>query len=66
MMVKRRDVIAGLTILPLLPLGTASLTPAWAQSAEPDTIPTPEGDISVHPVNHASLVLGFGDHAIYF
>ena len=63
-MVKRRDVVAGMAALPLL--GTA-LIPLRAQETmlEGDAIATADGDITVHPVDHASLVLGFGDTVIY-
>lgn len=62
-MVKRREVVAGLTTLPL-----AALMPAWAQeqaSLEGDAIATADGDIIIHPVDHASLLLGFGSETIY-
>lgn len=65
-MVRRRDVIAGMATLPLA--GTLSLMPAWAQAQvtlDGDAIATADGDIIVHPVDHASLVLGFGDAVIY-
>jgi L-ascorbate metabolism protein UlaG (beta-lactamase superfamily) len=67
-MVKRRMVVAGMTSLPLMSLGSASFMAAWAQAETPldgDTITTADGDIIVHPVDHASLVLGFGDAVIY-
>lgn len=66
-MVKRRDVVAGLATLPLVALGTAAFTPIWAQAPalDGDTIPTANGDIVVHPVEHASLVLGYGSDVIY-
>lgn len=67
-MVQRREVVAGLATLPLVSLGTASVTPVWAQeqpALEGDAIPTADGDIVIHPVDHASLVLGFGTEVIY-
>ena len=67
-MVQRRDVVAGLATLPLVSLGTASFMPAWAQEGtalDGDSIATTDGDIIIHPVDHASLVLGFGDAVIY-
>ncbi|KRA44867.1 MBL fold metallo-hydrolase [Devosia sp. Root635] len=67
-MTKRRDVIAGMASLPLLSLGTASFMPVWAQeqaALDGDAIATADGDIIVHPVDHASLVLGFGGAVIY-
>jgi len=64
-MVKRRDIIAGLAVLPLgafLPTGLV-----WAQQTEldGDTVPTSGGDVTIHPIDHASLVLGYGDQVIY-
>ena len=66
-MVKRRDVVAGMAALPLVSLGTLAFTPAWAQETalEGDTVATADGDIVIHPVDHASLLLGFGDEVIY-
>lgn len=67
-MVRRRDVVAGMATLPLFSLSAASLVPAWAQAniaLTGDVIATPDGDITVHPIEHASLVLGFGGEAIY-
>jgi L-ascorbate metabolism protein UlaG (beta-lactamase superfamily) len=66
-MIKRRDLIAGAATLPLVTM--AASFPAGAQAnvkLEGDTVPTGDGDITVHPVEHASLVLGFGGEAIYF
>mgnify|MGYP001248230122 FL=1 len=65
-MVKRREVIAGLAVLPLA--GTVSFMPARAEgetALEGDAIATSDGDIVVHPVDHASLLLGFGNAVIY-
>jgi L-ascorbate metabolism protein UlaG (beta-lactamase superfamily) len=43
-----------------------SATKAFAQSGlTGDTVATSEGDLIIHPVGHASLVIGFGDHVIY-
>lgn len=67
-MVKRRDVVAGLATLPLVSFGTASVTSAWAQQTTGragDTVATADGDITIHPITHASLILGFGDQVIY-
>lgn len=67
-MVKRRDVVVGMATLPLVSLGTASFNPVWAQeqaALDGDRIATADGDIIVHPVDHASLLLGFGDAVIY-
>jgi L-ascorbate metabolism protein UlaG (beta-lactamase superfamily) len=64
-MVQRRGVIAGLAALPLL--SAASTHFAWAQAASPegDVIATSAGDVTIHPVDHASLVLTYGEEAIY-
>lgn len=66
-MVKRRVVVAGMAALPLVSLGTGHFMPAWAQETEldGDRIATADGDIIVHPVDHASLLLGFGSEVIY-
>lgn len=60
-MVSRRIVMAGIAGLPLL-----GLVPALAQEASmADTVSTSEGDLVIHPIDHASLVLVWGDQAIY-
>lgn len=62
-MVKRRNVVAGMATLPLLGL----VAEAWAQENEldGDRIATSDGDIIIHPVDHASLLIGFGSEVIY-
>lgn len=63
-MVERRTVVAGIAALPILSLALSRT--AFAQAApEADTIATDEGDIVVHPIDHASLVLGFAGETIY-
>lgn len=64
-MVKRREVIAGMAAFPVASFAASHLS--WAQDKvlEGDTIPTADGDITVHPIEHASLVLHHGDHVIY-
>lgn len=66
-MVKRRVVVAGMAALPLVSLGTAPFMPAWAQGSEldGDRVATADGDIVIHPVDHASLLLSFGSEVIY-
>jgi len=66
-MVKRRELMAGMATLSLLSLGGAMGGPVLAQadSLDGDAIPTADGDIIIHPVEHASLVLGYGDAVIY-
>src|SRR5690606_14427963 len=66
-MVNRRKVVAGMATLPLAAWGLATMR-AQAQAAtglEGDTVPTADGDITIHPIEHASLVLGFGEAVIY-
>ncbi|UJW84142.1 MBL fold metallo-hydrolase [Devosia sp. SL43] len=68
-MVHRRSVVAGMATLPLVSgfLGGGFLGSALAQEAalEGDAVATSDGDIIIHPVDHASLLLGFGDQVIY-
>lgn len=66
-MVKRRNVVAGMAALPLVSFGTG-IIPAWAQEGsglDGDRVSTSEGDVVIHPVDHASLLIGFGDQVIY-
>lgn len=66
-MVKRRNVVAGMATLPLVSLGSGWLGSVWAQETalDGDTVATADGDIVIHPVDHASLLLGFGAEVIY-
>ena len=66
-MVKRRKVVAGLAALPLAGFAAGAASSARGQETglEGDTIATADGDIVIHPVDHASLVLGFGEQVIY-
>lgn len=57
-MVSRRMVVAGMAALPVLGMVRVS-------AQETDTVTTSEGDLVIHPVDHASLVLTWGDQAIY-
>ncbi|KKB78942.1 hypothetical protein VW35_10810 [Devosia soli] len=67
-MFTRRSVVAGLASLPIAGFAAKVLvpTPATAQEAAmPETIATSEGDLVIHPVEHASLVLEWGGKVIY-
>jgi L-ascorbate metabolism protein UlaG (beta-lactamase superfamily) len=66
-MARRRDVVAGLAALPLLSFSIAGNVPASAQEGalQGDVIATDDGDITIHPVDHASLLIGFGSEVIY-
>lgn len=67
-MVNRRRVVAGMTALPLASWALAGTMPVFAQgeaSMDGDTITTADGDLIIHPVDHASLLLGWGDKVIY-
>jgi L-ascorbate metabolism protein UlaG (beta-lactamase superfamily) len=68
-LVKRRNVVAGMATLPLMSgfLGGGFLGSALAQETvlDGDTVATADGDIIIHPVDHASLLLGFGSEVIY-
>ena len=56
---QRRTVLTGLAAMPML-----AAMPAQAQAAA-DTLATSAGDVTITPVKHASLVLGFGSEVIY-
>lgn len=66
-MTTRRQVIAGMASLPLAGVAWGGIAPAMAQQGEAvaDTLTTSEGDLTIHPVDHASLVLQFGDSVLY-
>ncbi len=66
-MVTRRNVVAGMASLPLAGFGVSFLaTAARAQEQTMgDTIATSAGDLVIHPVDHASLVLEWDGQAIY-
>jgi L-ascorbate metabolism protein UlaG (beta-lactamase superfamily) len=67
-MVTRRAVVAGLAGLPIAGLAAnlAATSFSFAQDAPmAETISTSDGDLVIHPVEHASLVLQWGDKAIY-
>ena len=64
-MVKRRNVILGMAALPVMSLGATRFAFSQSSTLEGDTVPTASGDITIHPIDHASLVLGYGDQAIY-
>jgi L-ascorbate metabolism protein UlaG (beta-lactamase superfamily) len=60
-MVSRRTVVAGMAGLPFL--GIVKVSAQEAPLA--DTVSTSQGDLVIHPVDHASLVLEWGDAVIY-
>lgn len=66
---KRRDLVAGMAIVPLVPWAAGTFGSAMAQDGEAevdgDSIETSAGPLTIHPVDHASLVLAFGDAVIY-
>ena len=64
-MVHRRNVVAGLAALPLLSLAATRGVMAQAKTLEGDTMSTAAGDVVIHPVSHASLLVGFGSEVIY-
>jgi L-ascorbate metabolism protein UlaG (beta-lactamase superfamily) len=60
-MVSRRVVVAGVAALPLV-----GMARAWAQEETmSDTVPTSGGDLIIHPIDHASLVLEWGEEVLY-
>ena len=68
-MVRRRELVAGMATLSLLTLGGAHAGAIMAQESQMrldgDRIPTADGEIVIHPVDHASLLIGYGDQVIY-
>ncbi len=68
-MIKRRHIVIGMASLPLAVLIPGALVPTFAQTEAPildgDTLTTADGDVIIHPVSHASLLLGFKDQVIY-
>lgn len=64
-MVQRRAVVTALAALPVASLAASHLAWAQAPALEGDTIPTADGDLTIHPIEHASLVLAHGDHVLY-
>jgi len=58
-MPNRRAAVLGLAALPL----AAAIRPVLA--ATPDMVATAGGDLTIHPVRHASLVLSFGAQTLY-
>ena len=64
-MVKRRELVAAMAALPLAGFAATHLSWAQGSTSTGDTIPTADGDITIHPIEHASLVLHHGDHLIY-
>jgi Predicted Zn-dependent hydrolases of the beta-lactamase fold len=80
-MVRRRDVIVGLSALPAVQLAGGALAAATAQEdaedeaagesapqeqvMEGDTVETSQGNLVIHPVAHASLLLAWGGHVLY-
>lgn len=65
-MTRRRHVIAALATLPLVGLLPVRLVNAQgAPALEGDKIASSAGDITIHPVHHASLVLAWGDQVVY-
>lgn len=68
-MIKRRHIVIGMASLPLAAVLSGALAPAFAQTEastlDGDTLTTADGDVIIHPVNHASLLLGWKDQVIY-
>ena len=66
-MVTRRTVVAGMAGLPFAGFAANfAANPAFAQETPmADTLATSAGDLVIHPVDHASLVLEWGGKALY-
>jgi L-ascorbate metabolism protein UlaG (beta-lactamase superfamily) len=62
----RRQVVGGLAAVPVLAVLPSFIATARAADVlDGDKIPTSGGDAVIHPVHHASLVLGFNGAVIY-
>lgn len=69
-MITRRHIVIGMAALPAAAFAAGAFSPAFAQAAatpalEGDTLATADGDVVIHPVSHASLLLGWQDQVIY-
>ena len=70
-MVHRRTVLAGIATVSLLPVaqicgyGGQVLAQSEGTPVKPDVLKTASGDLTIQPVNHASVVLSFGPEVIY-
>ncbi|SMQ86169.1 L-ascorbate metabolism protein UlaG, beta-lactamase superfamily [Devosia lucknowensis] len=66
-MVTRRNVVAGMAGLPLAGFAASLSTNSIFAQDTPmaDTLATSAGDVTIHPVDHASLVLEWDGKAIY-
>lgn len=60
-MLSRRTLLIGLAAMPL----AAAASKAFAIPA-PDTLGTSAGDVTIQPLNHATLILSQGSHVLYF
>lgn len=60
-MFNRRAIILGLAALPAL----AGATRALGAAPPPDTLATSIGDVTIQPLNHATLLLRQGSHVLY-
>jgi L-ascorbate metabolism protein UlaG (beta-lactamase superfamily) len=60
-MLTRRTVIFGLAAMPIV----LSAKRAFAVLPAPDTLVTSGGDVTIEPLNHATLILSQGSHVLY-
>jgi L-ascorbate metabolism protein UlaG (beta-lactamase superfamily) len=61
-MLTRRTVLIGLLATPAV----FAVTRGLAALPAPDTLQTAAGDLTIQPLNHATLILSQGDHVFYF
>ena len=57
----RRTVVFGIAAMPV----AFSAAPAFAAAVPADTLQASVGDVTIQPLNHATLVLSQGEHVIY-
>jgi len=66
--IKRRHIVIGMASMPFAAMVSGALAPAFSQT-EPaldgDSLATSDGAVIIHPVSHASLLLGWNDQVFY-
>ena len=60
-MLTRRTVVFGIAAMPVV----AATAKALAAAVPADTLATSAGEVTIQPLNHATLVLSQGDHVLY-
>ncbi len=64
-MIKRRTFVASLAALPFAGHAVGLLSAQAQELPMADTLATSAGDVTIQPIDHASLVLSWGDQVLY-